>query len=72
MTIYRIVRIYKDGYNPIIMAEGLTLAQAYAWRMSPKASWRTALTAEGKDHTERFGPWYDLAEPDPRIALLDT
>ena len=61
MSTYRIVRLYKDG-DRLELFHGLTLEEAQTHCRDPETSSSTCEEEEGKEHTERFGAWFDAYE----------
>lgn len=63
---YRIRRFYKQGCDKLLPGKGgLTLADAQAHCRDPETSSSTCTRPEGKEHTERYGEWFDAYEADP-------
>lgn len=56
---YRVVRFYQDGHPQLVIAEGLSLAQAQDWCRSPETSSATASEPDNVAHTGEHGPWFD-------------
>ena len=59
MSTYRIVRFHKDNYKPRVLFRGLTLEEAQRWCRDPETSSSTCKEKRGREHTERFGAWFD-------------
>lgn len=59
--LYKIVRFYRDNalLNGDVRATGLTLEEAKAHCNDPETSSSTATSAEAREHTERYGEWFD-------------
>ena len=64
MSTYRIVRLYKDRPDRVELFHGLTLEEAQTHCRDPETSSSTCEGETGKEHTERFGAWFDAYEED--------
>lgn len=61
MSTYKIVRKYqKESEADVEVSTGLTFDEALAYCLDPETSSRTCTSKEGKEHTEAFGPWFDV------------
>lgn len=56
---YRIIRFYKEGHRPKVMATGLTRKEAQAWCSDPETSSKTCEEPENIEHTTLYGDWFD-------------
>jgi len=56
---YKIVRFFRDDHAAQIIEKGLTLAEAKAHCKNPETSSSTAKSAEAKQYTRDYGPWFD-------------
>ena len=56
---YRIIRMYKDDSDSLIVKTGLTLEQAQAHCRDPETSSSTCTTIEGIARTRLLGEWFE-------------
>lgn len=56
---YKIIRFFYRSEESKVLKEGLTLEEAQEHCNDPETSSRTALSAEAKKRTEKYGPWFD-------------
>lgn len=60
MTTYQIIRVYMDeSVPPKVIKTGLTLEEALEWCKDPETSSRTATSDKAREHTARYGLWFD-------------
>ena len=56
---YRIVRMFREDYDSIVVKTGLTLEDAREHCRNPETSSSTCKGAEKISVTSRLGPWFD-------------
>lgn len=59
---YVIKRRFKNRDEVIVLARGVSLAEAKAHCSDPDTSSATCSTVEGQDLARQFGPWFDTWE----------
>ncbi len=56
---YRTVRYYKNTGPKAIINTGLTLEEAQEHCSDTESSSTTCKRDVGKEHTQKYGPWFD-------------
>jgi hypothetical protein len=59
---YKIQRIYKDNDTRLLIATGLTLAEAQAHCRNPETTSSKCKESENVAHTAQYGAWFDTYE----------
>lgn len=56
---YKIVRRFKDDYEPVVMERGMTLEAAQEHCKNPETSSSTCKLPASRRYTETYGQWFD-------------
>jgi hypothetical protein len=56
---YKVVRMFFEEHEPVVVAKYMTLAEAQEWCRDPETSSSTATSAEAVARTEKYGAWFD-------------
>ena len=55
---YKIIRMFAE-HSTIVVKKNVTLEEAQKHCSDPETSYASCTTKEGKDRTEKYGPWFD-------------